>query len=76
MAVMPTPVTQRQIADNVRAELARRQLSQVALAQAIGLTDLAISRRLRGVVPFRADEMAAVAAFLGVSVAELYRDAA
>lgn len=58
-------------AANVRAEMARRSISQTQLAQAIGINQSGLSKRLRGLVPFDVDEMAAVAGFLDVPLAEL-----
>ena len=52
--------------------MARRSINQVALAEAIGLTQPAVSRRLSGVVQWSASELLAVARTLGVDVAELY----
>lgn len=77
---MASVVTDR-VAANIRAEMARRRVFQWDLAQVIGFTNknsgqVAMSRRLSGAVQFRADELAAIAEFLGVSVADLYADAA
>ena len=52
----------------IRAILRNKGLSQAQLAQALGLTQSSISRRLAGSQPFRTDELAAVADFLGVQV--------
>lgn len=56
---------------NVRAEMARRGVSQAKLAAALGLSQPSISARLRGVTPFDVDELHAVADFLDVSAASL-----
>jgi hypothetical protein len=70
----------RRVAKNVRIELARLGISQVALARHVfGESDNAstlMSRRVRGRVPFRAEELSAIAEFLGVDVAIFYADAA
>ena len=76
MPHMASPVTQR-VAENVRVELARRGIPQITLARHLfgehcENAPTLISRRVRGIVPFRVDEIAAVADFLGVSVASLY----
>lgn len=59
------------VASNVRAELARRGMSQKDLADALGLTQTAISNRVRGVIAFDVDELASVAQKLGVRVESL-----
>lgn len=64
---MPTPFTER-VASNIRAELARRQLSQADLATALRTTQQTISRRMTGAVPFDTDELEVIAEFLGVPV--------
>lgn len=55
----------------VRAELARRKISGRELAIGLGWSVGMTSRRLRGECPFDIDQLAAVADFLGVAVAEL-----
>ncbi len=59
------------VAAEVRAQLARRQLTGMALATAIGKSDMYVSRRLRGEVPFDLIDVEQAARFLGVTVAEL-----
>jgi transcriptional regulator with XRE-family HTH domain len=61
----------RQVAGEVRAVLARRQISGKQLASQLGMSQFAISRRLRGETPFSIDELAASAEFLGVPLTEL-----
>lgn len=60
-----------EIAAAVRAALARKMVSQRQLASHISITETALSRRLRGKVPFLASELAAVAEYLDISQAEL-----
>ena len=57
---------------NVRAEVARRGLSQSALAAALNLTQSAVSRRLSGTVEFTASELAALAEHLQVPVSVFF----
>lgn len=45
------------------------------MAKAAGLTPSQFSRRLLGHIPFSADEVAAVADVLGVTVGSLYGEA-
>jgi transcriptional regulator with XRE-family HTH domain len=51
---------------NVRAEMARRKISQEAVAQTLGLSQASVSARLRGVTPFRVDELLRIADLLDV----------
>lgn len=55
----------------VRAELSRRGKSQTDLAAVLGLTQPAVSKRLRGVTPFDVNELAAVAAALDLDMSVL-----
>lgn len=59
------------VAAEVRAHLARRQLTGSALAATIGKSEMYVSRRLRGDVPFDLNDIEQAAQFLGVSVADL-----
>ena len=51
---------------NVRAEMARRGLSQTALAQRLGMSQTAVSKRLRGETPWDINELTIVATALSV----------
>lgn len=59
------------VAAEVRAQLARRQLTGTALAAAIGRSEMYVSRRLRGEVPFDLVDVEQAAGFLGVAIADL-----
>ena len=61
---------------NVRAEMARRKISQEAVAQTLGLSQASVSARLRGVTPFRVDELLRIADLLGVPLDLLLAGAA
>lgn len=65
-----TPPNQR-VADNIRAEMARRQITQTTLATQLGRTQQAISRRLSGQTPFTIEDAAAIADILGVPLVSL-----
>ena len=67
MALTPTAQTGR----NVRAEMARAGVSQIDLAERVGLSQSGLSKRLRGVVPFDVNELDAIATALGVPVVSL-----
>ena len=68
---MPTKSTAERIAANVRAEAARRQVTQAALAAHLGLTQPGMSRRMLGRVPFSAAELVSVTELLGTSLDDL-----
>lgn len=61
-----TPV--QRIAESVRAEMAAQRKTQDQLGTALDLPQSAVSLRLSGRRPFRAEELEAVAVFLGVPV--------
>lgn len=78
MPTMTTPAptappgpTASDVSAIVRAEVARRRVSGAALAESLGLTQTAMSRRLRGVTPFSVDELVKVARVLDMPAAEL-----
>lgn len=66
----------REVAGEIRALLARRQASGKQLASHLGMSQFAISRRLRGETPFSIDELAAAAEFLGVPMSDLVAERA
>lgn len=55
----------------VKVWLTRRGLSQRALADALGITPSALSRRLRGAMDFSVNELGQVAALLDITLADL-----
>lgn len=61
----------RAAAANVRAELGRQRRTRRDLAAAMGVDEHRVSKRVRGLVPFSADELAVAAEFLQVSVDDL-----
>lgn len=56
---------------NVRAEMARRDMNQSALAAQLGMSQSMLSNRLAGNVAFDVDELARVAGVLEVPLATL-----
>jgi transcriptional regulator with XRE-family HTH domain len=58
----------QEIAAEVRAEMARQQLSGVRAAKKLGWTQNYIARRLSGTVPFDVADLAEVASLLGVPI--------
>ena len=60
------------VAAEVRAELARQQMSGVRAARALGWTQNYISMRLRGAIPFSIADLTAVAQLLEVPVTTFF----
>lgn len=67
-AVTPFSEVARQ---EIRAWMARRGYQQRDLAEAIGLKQSSASLRLNGKVPFTLDDLASIAAWMEISIAEL-----
>lgn len=65
---METKTPARRVGDEVRAALARRQISQTVLGQNLGLSQAAVSRRLLGEIPFDVDELTKIAALVDVPI--------
>lgn len=59
------------VADNIRAEMARRKKSQRDVAEALGSSQPAVYRRLAGEVAFDVDELGAIADLLEMDVRDL-----
>lgn len=56
--------------------MARRKVTQAQLAEQLGCTQPAISRRLSGVISWDVDELTRVAEFLGVPLSSLLAEPA
>lgn len=63
------------IAANVRAELARKQLEQKDIAAALGKSNAAISERMNARLSWRIDELQAIAQLLDVTLDQLLQPA-
>lgn len=61
----------KRIAEEIRVEMARQRKSVAALAAVIGVKPHTAGRRLNGSTPFNVIELAAVAGWLGVSMADM-----
>lgn len=61
-----TDAVRATIASAVRAEVARHRKTQREVALVLGLPQPSVSKRLLGEVPFRAEEIAAIAAWLDI----------
>ncbi|MBN7378399.1 helix-turn-helix DNA binding domain protein [Mycobacterium phage prophiGD16-1] len=68
---MSLMTTDQRVAANVRAELARRRVNQQALATAMGMGLMSISRRMSGQVSFSIAELYRVAEILKVDISAL-----
>jgi transcriptional regulator with XRE-family HTH domain len=64
-------ITREEIAGNVRKALRRAGVSERVMAHRIGLPQSNFSRRMNSDVPFTVEQLAAIAAELGVPVAAL-----
>jgi transcriptional regulator with XRE-family HTH domain len=65
------PMLQDFVAGEVKAELGRQHQTQRDLARALGWTEIKLSRRLRGTVPWTLDEVEQVASVLDVPRSQL-----
>ena len=70
MSISPTTQT----GANIRAEMARRKVSQTTLAEHLGVSQTSISARLSGRTAFDINEIHAIAVFLGVPLSVLLPD--
>ena len=59
------------VASNVRAELARRRISQTRLAHLLKMSQPAVSKRLSGITPIDINDLFGIADALGVAPADL-----
>lgn len=64
------------VAANIRAELARRNIPQAAVADALGLSNAAVSRRLNGRAPIDIDDLENIAGLLDVAPVSLLAETA
>lgn len=61
------------LAAELRAQVARRRLPHADIAQALGVTPSAFSRKLSGQNPISVDELAVIARLLDTTADELIR---
>lgn len=61
-----------QVAEEVRALLARKRMTGADMAVAIERSPMYVSRRVRGEVPFDLDDIQRIAEVLGVEIGELF----
>lgn len=65
-----TTEIREQIAAEVRAEIARRRLTQRQVAEILDMTQPALQLRLVGTRPFRAEELVKLADSLGIPASQ------
>lgn len=63
---------QQHVAAEVRAEMARQQMTQQVLARQLGTTQQTLSRRMTGEVPFDVFELQRIADIFGVPVTHFF----
>lgn len=68
---MPHQTTAQRVGANVRAEMARRKISQQAMSKQVSLSQQGLSRRMTGRIAFSVDELDDIATVLNVPVANL-----
>jgi hypothetical protein len=66
----------RTVADNVRAELARRHVTREKLCTDIGMGRESLARRLRAETDFTVGEIALIASYLDIPICQLIEGAA
>jgi transcriptional regulator with XRE-family HTH domain len=59
------------VAEALRVEMARRRMTQRGLAEATGMSQSYIGRRMTGELPFTTDDLVKIAAALGVPLSIL-----
>ena len=71
---MPTIQTEPAVAAGaqIRGLMATKRVTQAEAAAALGISQTAISRRLRGEIPFNVTELDALSKLLGVPVVRLW----
>lgn len=60
-----------EVATAIRVEMARKRISAAAVAEALGLSQAAVSRRLSGEVIIDVNELSAVARLVGLEPRDL-----
>ena len=68
---MPQQTFEDVVIAEIKAEMARQDMSQAELGRRLGWAQTTVSKRLSRTVPFRAAELEQVAEALGVSLAQL-----
>lgn len=61
---------------NIKAELARRDITQRELASHLGISSAAVNQRLSGVTRISTDDLVRIAQLLGVDASSLLKESA
>jgi len=69
--VFVVSMQQIDVAANVRAELARRRITQTDVAERLGVSRQNVAQRLNGSVDFRVGELISIANMLGITIGDL-----
>jgi transcriptional regulator with XRE-family HTH domain len=59
------------VAEEVRALMGRHNVTQMQLVDVLGVSQTGVSKRLRGLTPFDANEIGVLADYFGVNPAQL-----
>ncbi len=62
--------------DSLRAEMARRRVTQAQIAEVLQISQAQVSARLNGGVRWRVDELVKVCRLLGVGISDVVKEAA
>lgn len=71
MSIATVDRINQDVSAEVRAMMARKRITGKSLAARLGMTEMALSRRINGSVDFSVGELVAVAVELGCDVADL-----
>lgn len=62
------------VAANIRGELGRLDVTQSELAHYLGLSEMAVSRRMKGYTEFSSTEIQAIADYFGMTPGDLFAE--
>lgn len=65
-----------EVAGKVRGAAAEKRITQAELATALSMSEMAMSRRMKGATPFAPEELSRLAAVIGVTVATFFGERA
>lgn len=71
-----TPLPTVAVADNIRAEMARKRVTQQTVAEHLGVSQPAVAARMSGKTPLDVNELFAIADLLDVPASQLLDGAA
>lgn len=71
VARLPRGDAQAFVLSEIRAWMGRRDVNQTEMAEALGISQSQMSKRLRGRIPIDIVELGVMADYLGITIAEL-----